>query len=85
MKIVSVEWIDARMFLDNMDEREILELEPKICETVGYLVVDDDKNVKIAGQIYQTDEWDNKICYTDINVIPKCLVRKIRVFKENKN
>jgi len=79
MTILKVTWTDAQTVNVGLEDIEVLRKEglpPAICETVGFLINEDDKSLMLAQELWNSE---NKVKY--IHLIPKSLVIKRRVLR----
>ena len=78
MKIVKIDWIDARTLWEVLTKEDLMKEVPIEVTTVGYLV-DDNENVVILSSMLNKDV--DKIYFKTSHIIPKCLIKKIEVMK----
>jgi len=74
--IVLVEWYDTTFYNQIYSDREIEgKLDCSLCFNVGYLISKDKELVKLAAHYYE-NKYNGEVSYTDINIIPRsCVVR----------
>jgi len=77
MKIVKVKWMDAEKLSGVQDISYVKEIELKEIETIGFLILDDDKKIIISQE-----RWDEGKQIRDVSIIPKCSIKKIKELKE---
>jgi len=81
MKLVYIEWFDHASFTENSwkKKEEFLELEDIICETVGWVLLEDKTKYVIVSTKYESEEFDDKYC-SDM-IILKGAVKTIKEIK----
>ena len=75
MKIVEVEWLDAHSSMDAMTISDLEKQKPILTKSCGFLIHEDQEKIILASMIYE-DILDQ------YQVIPKGMVKKIRVIRE---
>jgi len=81
-KIVLVEWEDATFFHSDYTAEKIEEdIEATTCRNIGFLLVENDKKIIVAGQDAKNKNWEEEL-YSDITIIPKSWVTKITILEE---
>ena len=74
MDYVKVTWVDTQGMDGPWVSREdVLEMEPIMMVTLGYLIEHDDDCVIVAGT-----KSECNTCYGNVNCIPRCCVRCIQ-------
>ena len=81
MKIVEVEWIDAHSSMDALTISELEKQKPFITKSCGYLIKEDEEKVVLGFMLFGFNVMDEPIL-KHYQVIPKGMVKKIRVIKE---
>jgi len=82
LKIVEICWLDAQLqMLDSLKHyTEIDEFNCEVyCSIVGYLIKETEKVYVLAKEIW--DEGSVKY----IHIIPKCLVKKLKILQRSEN
>lgn len=79
MKLVKVEWIDARTILDPILIQDLEKEQPIKTIAVGYLVKDSEDVIVVSS--FKCEEGEiNSFKYS--HIIPKCLVKSIEELEE---
>lgn len=72
-KVVKIRWLDIHSLSQWASESEVSDLEPKVCETVGWLYKETKDYVIVVGtSTDQADFLEDK--YADVNCIPKGVI-----------
>ncbi len=82
MKIVKVEWIDAQTMKSRLSLEEIKNSGDAETITVGYLVDETKERVAVCSWVHKFNDGD---LYCDTHLIPKAIIKKIIVLKDEKS
>lgn len=77
-KIVWVQWLDSASAMGWMS-RDSLPTEPLVCESVGFLLNDCDKQITLTLSLLDESEASKPFC--DVIIIPKVSVIKSKVMR----
>jgi hypothetical protein len=75
---VEVEWIDARSLYTNLRLSSARQVKLLVRHTIGYLVLEADDRIIVAGLYDHAEPGDEEDCVEDITVIPRGWVQKMR-------
>jgi hypothetical protein len=78
LKRVSVTWVDSAA-VGGWQKPEMVNADPMVCESVGFLVRRDAKSILLA--LNAAISADSSTAYGDYMVIPNCAVKKIKNLK----
>lgn len=81
MKIVEVEWIDAHSSMDAMVISDLEKQKPFITKSCGYLIKEDEEKIVLGFMCFGVNVLDEPLL-KHYQVIPKGMVKKIRVIEE---
>lgn len=76
-KIKQIKWVDSHYQSGWILNEDILPIESKIIESVGFVVDEDDNHIRIALNV-EFDKEDNIVQACDLMTIPKCSILKIK-------
>lgn len=78
MDLIWIQWMDSAS-ADGWHREEDLEREPLVCESVGWLVLENDKMRVLAGSISDSDQ------FAVLMYIPNVSVLKIKRLTKGRN
>lgn len=81
MKIVEVEWIDAHSSMDALTISELEKEKPFTTKSCGYLIKEDEEKIVLGFMLFGFNVMDEPLL-KHYQVIPKGMVKKIRVIRE---
>lgn len=80
MKVIYVQWLDARGMSGGKPVAQVKKMSGLIIDTAGMLIDEKGKAIRIAQDIYQYDEEDGPIA-RDVEIIPKKYVITKRIIE----
>jgi len=81
MKIVEVSWIDAHSSMDAMTLSELEKQKPFETKSCGYLIKEDEEKIILGFMLFGFNVNEEPLL-KHYQVIPKGMVKKIRVIEE---
>jgi len=81
MKIVEVSWIDAQSSMDAMTLSELEKQKPFETKSCGYLIKEDEEKIILGFMLFGFNVNEEPLL-KHYQVIPKGMVKKIRVIEE---